>query len=200
MKLIHHIKFAKHAIEASGVLESGVYRLAYLFGSIAPDFNCVYPPHGIDTTKKRYISRIQRVQHTRSKLIRCFTIGVITHYTCDYFTLAHNNSSVGLFHKMYETGLLHTYMEEGEEIQYRNVGIKSSSAFGIYEEIFEANQKYLEELGGYLKGEKWYLDKQLMEHDLSYALPMCESVVSELLRVRVHSFDFGVAGYHKSAV
>lgn len=82
------------------------YRRIIELGSVAPDVKCIFPKHRIDVTKYRFIKRIERVEKCRG-FIRAFWIGVVFHYICDYFCLAHNSLSIkpGFEHTCYELSL-----------------------------------------------------------------------------------------------
>lgn len=103
-----HIKIGKKALEETSINKDyEIYRKVYLFGCIAPDINFIYPLHNIQCTPKRFIKRIERMGKIKSKVIRSFTLGVIMHYICDYFCLAHNNQSYGAKHTLYERLMSH---------------------------------------------------------------------------------------------
>ena len=95
-----------------------VNRLVYLFGSIAPDINCIYPMHTLNATYKRFRSKLMRIDKYRSTIIRSFTLGVITHYICDYFCYAHNIKAIDKWHPVYELRMKE-HMDLHEEQIYR---------------------------------------------------------------------------------
>ena len=87
------------------MLDWKINRRAYLFGSIAPDFNFIYPAHRITSTLRRFQKKVLRVERSDSILIKSFTLGVITHYICDYFCYAHNIAVIDRRHPFYELRL-----------------------------------------------------------------------------------------------
>lgn len=101
-----------------------INRRAYLFGSIAPDFNCVYPAHRINSTIRRFRKKVLRVEKSDSILIKSFTLGVITHYICDYFCYAHNIRVIDRRHPIYEIRLK-SHLEEHEK-QIKEIGEKAT--------------------------------------------------------------------------
>ena len=112
-----HIVIAKRTLS---VIESEnnsikINKIAYLFGSIAPDLNCIYPTHTISNTFKRFSNRLSRVDNIQNNLVISFTLGVITHYICDYFCYAHNLGKVDPMHAVYER-LLRSHIIKHEEI------------------------------------------------------------------------------------
>lgn len=98
-----HIKVADNVLEAiQKNIKWKINRNAYLLGSVAPDLNFVYPAHTIDKTLARFRKRILRVEESNSNLVKSFTLGVITHYICDYFCYAHNLNKTDPKHAIYE--------------------------------------------------------------------------------------------------
>lgn len=103
MLKVTHIAIAKRTLAyIEKTCKVRLNKTAYLFGSIAPDINCVYPTHTVDNTLKRFKKRILRVDNSSNNLIISFTLGVITHYICDYFCYAHNLKRVDPMHAVYE--------------------------------------------------------------------------------------------------
>lgn len=109
MKLKQHLEIGNKVLDEGLINTFKVNRIAYLFGNIAPDLNCIYPAHRLKTTEKRFYKRLKRVEKSSTPLIKSFTLGVITHYICDYFCYAHNIESLGVPHKKYETNLYNYY-------------------------------------------------------------------------------------------
>ena len=112
---------ASHIIVADKILQDvqcqmnwRVNRTAYLFGSIAPDLNCIYPAHSITATIKRFRKKLNRVNKSESTIIKSFTLGVIMHYICDYFCYAHNRRMPDPKHSIYER-LLKKHIKNHEE-------------------------------------------------------------------------------------
>lgn len=116
MKLKQHLKIGKTVLDKNIITTFKVNRIAYLFGNIAPDLNCVYPAHRLKTTEKRFYKRLKRIEKSDTNLIKSFTLGVITHYICDYFCYAHNIESLGVPHKKYETNLYNYYESHINEL------------------------------------------------------------------------------------
>ena len=86
-----HIKIADSILlSIQNTVQWKINRQAYLFGSIAPDLNVAFPAHTLTKTFNRFKRRLVRVEKSDSSIIKSFTLGVITHYICDYFCYAHN--------------------------------------------------------------------------------------------------------------
>jgi hypothetical protein len=125
MKFKQHIKVGKYILEnlgdtkLDGMNINGlkINKIAYLFGNVAPDLNCVYPAHRLKTTEKRFYKRLMRIDKSSFTWMKSFTLGVVTHYVCDYFCYAHNIESLGPKHKTYETNLWHYYESHLAEIE-----------------------------------------------------------------------------------
>lgn len=196
-----HIAVGKMALEHTSLkTDLEVYRRIYLFGCIAPDINFIYPLHNIQCTPKRFMKRIERMKKIKSKVIRSFTLGVIMHYICDYFTLAHNNSSYGPKHTIYERLMSHkvkteeitfdsdmktiedfwnqavSQYESGESCEFdKLVETQSLQSSDIFELVKNMNRQYLK----YVRdkaNENWCTDKTQMRTDLDWSLFMCERV------------------------
>lgn len=108
MVFASHLKFCDFILNEyfAGDERFEKYRKFIELGSVAPDVKCVFPKHRIDVTRYRFIKRIERVEKCRG-FIRAFWIGVVFHYICDYFCLAHNSLSIkpGFEHTCYELSL-----------------------------------------------------------------------------------------------
>ena len=109
MKLKQHLDIGNKVINDNIIKTFEVNKVAYLFGNVAPDLNCIYPAHRLKTTEERFYKRLKRVDKASTNLIKSFTLGVITHYICDYFCYAHNIESLGVSHKKYENNLYRYY-------------------------------------------------------------------------------------------
>ena len=126
-----HISVAKNTLlKIEDKIPWKVNKLAYTFGSIAPDINCVYPVHTINSTLKRFRRKLVRVINSSNNLVRSFTLGVIMHYICDYFSLMHNNSNHDIRHRIYEKSmtkhlknhrLFLNYSDKELEIKWNNI-------------------------------------------------------------------------------
>lgn len=128
MKLKQHIAIGKLVFDeiVSSGIEPDRYKLMktpFLIGNIAPDLNCVYPAHRLVTTEHRFYKRLKVSASTEFIMLKSFTLGVITHYICDYFCYAHNNESVGVKHKKYETNLWNYYNAHLRELEETPVRI-----------------------------------------------------------------------------
>lgn len=114
-----HIKVADRTLKTiQSKVDWKINRRAYLFGSIAPDFNCVFPTHTIKGTFNRFKHKLARMDKSESNLVKSFTLGVITHYICDYFCYAHNLSHPNPKHAIYER-----YMREHIEMHNRLINL-----------------------------------------------------------------------------
>ena len=201
MKLKQHLDVGKYILDN---LDSKyeINKQAYLFGNIAPDLNCVYPAHRLKTTENRFYKRLQIVDNTSFNTIKSFTLGVITHYICDYFCYAHNIESIGIVHKKYETNLYNYYeshlneiLEDREQLKdvwkynklkSKNQIIKNntidveSHCKLILEQIKNMNTEYLKHI---YKSEdnSWAYKNQQMKVDLEYAMFMVENITALIL-------------------
>lgn len=86
-------------------------------------FKLCLPPHRLVNTEKRFYNKLLRLSNTSNNLIKSFTLGVITHYICDYFCYAHNIKSLGIKHRKYENNLFKYYKEHINELEnsYENI-------------------------------------------------------------------------------
>ena len=137
MKLKQHREIAITVIGQINpqLLESFHFnKTAYLFGSMAPDLNCVYPAHRLDTTRKRFCIHVKRVDNSIMDLIKSFELGVITHYICDYFCYAHSIESVGHKHIIYENMLKKYFKEYKQEALS---GIEKEELLKIWDKLRE---------------------------------------------------------------
>lgn len=116
MKLKQHLEIGNKVLEDNIINTFSVNRIAYLFGNIAPDLNCIYPAHRLKTTEGRFYKRLKRVEKSTTNFMKSFTLGVITHYICDYFCYAHNIESIGIPHKEYEKNLYNYYESHLDEM------------------------------------------------------------------------------------
>lgn len=99
MKLNHHLKFGNELLNINNIKSR-----AFLIGCVLPDLNCVYPPHNLRSTSKRFKKKLRKVlEHRNYSIMNMIRAGECMHYACDYFCYAHNNHSYGLRHKKYET-------------------------------------------------------------------------------------------------
>lgn len=117
MRLKQHLDIGNKVLEDNIISTFKVNRVAYLFGTIAPDLNCIYPAHRLRTTESRFSKKLKIAGNASTSLIKSFMLGVITHYVCDYFCYAHNIESLGLPHKKYEDNLYKYYESHLDEME-----------------------------------------------------------------------------------
>ena len=196
-----HIKIGKKALEKTSIYSDfKIYKSLYLFGCIAPDINFVYPLHNIMCTPERFKKRIRRMSKIKSKLIRSFTLGVIMHYLCDYFCIAHNNHSYGANHTMYERrmayklthDILHPEITDDELVSCWELALENfeNGHRDIFDDLAEShetlcndifdmvkymNNAYVEKIND-LDIPKWFNSEVQMNIDISWALFMCEQI------------------------
>lgn len=207
-----HLKVADNTLNIiQSKINWKINRKAYLFGSIAPDFNCVFPTHTIKGTFKRFKHKLYRMENSGSNLVKSFTLGVITHYICDYFCYAHNLSHPNPKHALYErymrehiemhNKLVNLECEKLEE-QWKNIQehiIESSNNNNNIDNILESitnggfdHIEYIMELVDNMHSEyinntknldakKWYYSLDKIELDLEYATFMCEKIAMLIL-------------------
>lgn len=152
-----HLRMASHIVQA-GQAVGGVSRGLLLVGSVAPDLRCVLPSHRITTTGKRFIRRLYKVKNFKSGYRRSFWMGVILHYVCDYFCLAHNSDKIksGLGHTMYETELnrfikehLDNIESDAEEIICEDLkehidALRTASIEEVFDVLRALNREYMD--------------------------------------------------------
>ena len=202
MKFKQHIEVGKYLYEQLEK-DNKINRIAYLFGNVAPDLNCVYPAHRLRTTEKRFYKRLVRIDNTHFNILKSFTLGVVTHYICDYFCYAHSIESLGIKHKIYETNLYNYYNMHLQEIQDTKNRLrdawKSSELHNKYmnsiddeltskqhcdmilEQVKIMNKLYMDKSEGSLDKNWMYLSEQ-MKRDLEYASFMTESILRLILQ------------------
>lgn len=202
MKFKQHIEVGKYLYEQLEK-DNKINRIAYLFGNVAPDLNCVYPAHRLRTTEKRFYKRLVRIDNTHFNILKSFTLGVVTHYICDYFCYAHSIESLGIKHKIYETNLYNYYNMHLQEIQDTKNRLrdawKSSELHNKYmnsiddeltskqhcdmilEQVKIMNKLYMDKSEGSLDENWMYLSEQ-MKRDLEYASFMTESILRLILQ------------------
>lgn len=195
MRLKSHIKIANITLNViKEDNEVKINKVAYLFGSIAPDLNVAFPKHSIKYTIKRWKRRLKRLEKRHPEMIKSFTLGVIMHYICDYFCYVHNIKSHGPKHVMYEREL-NKYLIDGEsEIDTENNNmnkqwdtitsqlIKSLDCeiSIITEQLIKMNKEYMKEVSEAIT-DVWYNDRNIMGIDIKYAEFMCKKIAFELV-------------------
>ena len=204
MKAIQHIRIAKviaNKLDTKLKDGFGVNRLAFYIGSVAPDLNCIYPAHRLTDTNKRFQKRIKLVDGLNDGVIKSFTLGIITHYVCDYFCYAHNNKSLGVKHKAYETGLnnyfeLHKRLffneeilvewKDAKEIIYNKFMSDTDTmdvdkhADMVLEQIKILNSNYCEK-SNFADKIEWTKNMEQWQIDLDYAMMVCENILSIII-------------------
>jgi hypothetical protein len=116
-----HIKIANNILESiQSNIDWKINKLAYLFGSFAPDLNCAFPTHTFDHTYNRFIKRIKRIDNSESNIIKSFTLGVLLHYICDYFCYAHNLKHNNPKHAIYERCLRSHIKRHYDDLEVEN--------------------------------------------------------------------------------
>lgn len=207
MKLKQHIEIGKGILENldnKALNEFGINRTTYLLGCIAPDLNCVYPAHRLWTTEKRFNRRLRQVNKATAKLkfVKSFRLGIITHYTCDYFCYAHNNESVGVRHKMYEANLYQFYQSHLNELQNTSLRLQNiwlenkrksitdnikndtitvkEQCEIITEQVARMNKEYSSETD-INKNVGWETKIKQMQQDMEYAMFMSQHVIEMII-------------------
>lgn len=117
MRLKQHLEIGNKVLEDNIINTFKVNRITYLFGTIAPDLNCVYPAHRLKTTESRFCRKLRTIDKASTNIVKSFTLGIITHYICDYFCYAHNIDSIGISHKKYENNLYNYYESHLDEMK-----------------------------------------------------------------------------------
>lgn len=200
MKLYQHLLVGRSILdnnEVPGIEYTKFSRLAYLFGNMAPDLNCIYPAHRLKTTENRFYRKIKLVDRCNISCIKAFELGVLTHYLCDYFCYAHTIESIGVIHKKYETNLYNIYkahLDERQEQLDDLKGIWKSSKENTIGSVAKNNIidmnnhcdfiiTQLKQLSDYYKlnmhkvNKGWAFDYEQMQMDLTYAKFMVENIL-----------------------
>lgn len=167
-----HLMIAKELIDEN---TRKIDKMAYLFGSIAPDINCIYPMHTYNKTKKRFKRKFRRFIRSRHSVIRSFTAGVLTHYICDYFCYAHNREKVDVWHAMYERNM-EKYISRDSQIPMREIHIRIDE---LLENLMYIHQDYLRTVGEKVN-KQWYKSEDIVSTDLKYAICMSRVVADTI--------------------
>jgi len=199
MKLHHHIKIGKMLLNKLGDTYK-INRKAYLFGTVAPDLNCIYPAHRLNCTEDRFHKRLEIIDNTNINIVKSFELGVITHYICDYFCYAHNIDSIGLMHKRYEKNLYRFFNKHIKEIKFNDEKIESiwnknkrvvSNKLKntkentnihcdfILEQLKLMNEAYNNDLIRYNKN--WIFSINQIEKDMHYTMVVLGNLIDMLL-------------------
>lgn len=202
MKLKQHLDIGNKVLNDNIIKTFNVNRIAYLFGTIAPDLNCIYPAHRLKTTEDRFYKRLRRVDKASTDLVKSFTLGVITHYICDYFCFAHNIESLGIPHREYESNLykhyeshlsemtdsydnllnhwLHFKQESQEKCLVDNSLNSEAHADFIMNQLKNMNELYMSS-ASLSKKDDWTTKVEQMQKDIEYATFMIEHLLGMVL-------------------
>ena len=208
MKLKSHIKIALNTLEdIQKEVNWEINKAAYIFGSIAPDLNTAIPTHNIKHTIERFKKKIRRVEKYNPGIIQSFTLGVIMHYICDYFTYAHNRK-IEVGHAIYEINLQKHLDEQFKMLNNREVEvggewediyghikdaidtdseiedtIKSTSHHinKIVYQVIEMNRIYLNEIEKVETNGEWKNNYNIIEIDSEISRLMCKNIALEIL-------------------
>lgn len=116
MLKVSHMRIARETLnKIESHIDWKINRKAYILGSIIPDLNCAFPTHTINNTLNRFRKRLIRMDNTGSNFIKSFTLGIITHYICDYFCYAHNLNFPNPKHAVYER-VMRAHIRKHEEV------------------------------------------------------------------------------------
>lgn len=207
-----HILVANDTLEViQSKIDWKINKLAYLFGSVAPDINYIYPVHTMSKTIKRFEKRIMRVEGTPRNIVKSFTLGVITHYICDYFCYAHNRRMGDPKHAIYERLLKKHLKMHIEEINYYPEELKTQwdeilkhtadsmesfeSIEDIINDIHNSGREHIEYIikamsemhthymnsSDEIDNDKWFRSVKKIEIDMEYARFMCERILMLIL-------------------
>lgn len=114
MLKLSHVKIASETLNnIQSKIDWKINKKAFLIGSVLPDINFVFPTHTIAHTLKRFKKKLTRIDKTESNMIKSITLGVVTHYICDYFCYAHNLKSPDPKHALYEN-YMHSHIKKHE--------------------------------------------------------------------------------------
>lgn len=175
-------------------------RTAYLIGNIAPDLNCIYPAHRLNTTEKRFARKLRYIDKSNNNLLRSFQLGVVTHYLCDYFCYAHIIESVGATHKKYEKNLYEFYKahvnelhnewldifwhknkeESINEVAHTYIINSDEHCDIILTQIRKMAEQYKSEMVHYTN-KLWAFDYKQIQRDIDYAMFMVDNIIKLIL-------------------
>ena len=188
-----------------------INRAAYLFGSVAPDINYVYPVHTFNSTFNRFKKKIKRAEKSNTNIIKSFTLGVITHYICDYFCYAHNIRMGNPKHVIYER-IMRSHMKKhtealsnsSEELRTQWMNILGhtldsmqtcKTVEDVLDDIHSKGKDHIDYImkaitemhDTYIKytlnleDKEWFKSIEKMELDMQYARFMCERILMFIL-------------------
>lgn len=199
-----HIKVASKTLkDVEDKLTWKINKKAYLFGSIAPDVNCAFPLHTINNTLNRFEKRLERIDKSNSNIIKSFTLGVVTHYICDYFCYAHTMDLYGLKHWIYEKVMRKHLKNHAENIQnltdslefkwesiQSHVNVEEIQRYTkvctevhvnyIIDILTGMHNEYLNTIDSNIDKE-WFKSLKQMDEDIQYATFMCRRIASLIL-------------------
>lgn len=170
MTLATHLRVTTRIIAESGVRLSKAEKAAMLFGSILPDMYLVVKRHYGEDTAKNIKYHLKAAHNRESKRIRyCLQIGMILHYTCDYFCKAHSYKCMFSFmqHWAYEKRLA-KFIKYHINNEFDNT---SCEVMDSYIKVLEGNhENYLVEMSNAANA---YVN------DLKYSLLTCEALMNK---------------------
>ncbi len=128
MKARAHLVFADFLLEKSTFFTGKISRMAFKFGNIQPDINFLTYFRKCFVEERMRGHNYENCVHHMEKLSEkidnafhfgisnAYTLGKLTHYLADSFTLAHNNFFGGdlVEHRRYEMKLIVKFIEELE--------------------------------------------------------------------------------------
>lgn len=125
MRTIDHKLLGTYLIqkmELQGTL-SGISKIAFLWGNIEPDINCLthlkgflhnrqFHGHNFQNGRSRIKSLLRKIQRGHVAVIRYYRMGKVMHYMADTFTFPHNEFFPGDItqHVNYEHMLHHQFL------------------------------------------------------------------------------------------
>lgn len=170
MTLATHLRVTSKIIAESGIKLSKAERAAMLFGSVLPDLYLVIKRHYGEDTAKNINYHLSVAHNREGKRIRyCLQIGMILHYTCDYFCKAHSYKCMFSFmqHWAYEKRLA-SFIKSHIDNEFDD---ESCEIMGSYIKILEKNHdSYMVEVSNAVDA---YVN------DLKYSLLTCEALINK---------------------
>lgn len=168
LTLASHIRLTLKFIKDSGVKLTKTEKMAMILGSILPDMYLVVKRHeGEDTAKnvKYHLNKIGLSVNKRE--MYCLQIGMIFHYTCDYFCKAHSYKYMFSFFKHW------AYEKRLSKFIKRNIDTicgYSNEEISNYIAILESNhESYMCEMENAIEA---YIN------DLKYSVITCEALMN----------------------
>lgn len=116
MKLRQHLDIGNIVLSNNMLGNFNINKKTYLLGNIMPELILIKHSYKFNTTKNRLHKLIKMIDSSSTNIVKSFTLGLITHYICDYFCYGNNPESSGVSNREYEDSLYKYYKSHLDEI------------------------------------------------------------------------------------